>query len=107
MKRIQKNNEGFTPLHFAAKRGKASICELIMKNIWDKNPKAFDGSTPLHEAVKANRSHLDYLNVCKVLVENGADKNLTDEKGRTPIAYAYYQNNENSPLFQYLSSLLL
>ena len=101
-----KNNEGFTPLHFAARQGKASICELIMKNIWDKNPKAFDGSTPLQEAVKANRSHQDHLNVCKVLVENGADENLTDQKGRTPIAYAYYQNNENSPLFQYLLSLL-
>ena len=101
-----KNNEGFTPLHFAARQGKASICELIMKNILDKNPKAFDGSTPLHEAAKAIPCHQDHLNVCKVLVENGADENLTDQKGRTPIAYAYYQNNENSPLFQYLSSLL-
>ena len=101
-----KNNEGRTPLHYAARWGKASICELIMKNIWNKNPKAFDGSTPLHEAAKAKQSHQDHLNVCKVLVENGADKNLTDQKGRTPIAYAYYQNNENSPLFQYLSSLL-
>ena len=97
-----KNCEGFTPLHLAAKRGKATICELIMKNIADKNPKASDGSTPLHEAAKEN--HLD---VCKVLVENGADNNLMDHKGRTPIAYTLrHQTNENSPLFKYLSSLI-
>ena len=99
------NNLGFTPLHFAARNGNASICELIMKNVGNKNPKASNGSTPLHEAAKSTRSLQDHLDVCKVLVENGADKNLIDDKGRTPIAYAYYQNNENSPIFQYLSSL--
>ena len=96
---------GYTPLHNAAGRGKANICELIMKKIKDKNPKTSNGLTPLHEAAKATQSSQDHLDVCKILVENGADKNLTDNKGKTPIAYAYYQNNENSPIFQYLSSL--
>ena len=93
----------FTPLHYAARRGKPIICELIMRNISNKNPKGCDGSTPLHEAAKATQSLQDHLDVCKVLVENGADNNLMDSKGRTPIAY--YQNNKNSPIFQYLSSL--
>ena len=75
----------------------AIICELIMKNIKSKNPKACDGSTLLHEAAKATQNLRDHLHACKVLVENGADKNLIDSKGKKPIAYAI------SPIFQYLS----
>ena len=34
-----------TPLHLAARNGHIDVCRLIMKNVWNKNPKLF-GATP-------------------------------------------------------------
>ena len=33
---------GSTPLHLAAKKGHLSICELILENVEEKDPKSYD-----------------------------------------------------------------
>ena len=59
-----------TTFHLAAKRGYLPVCQQIMTNSDDKNPKARDEWTPFHEA--AGNGHLP---VCQLIVENVDDKN--------------------------------
>ena len=39
--------EGNTPLHFAAKNGHLDLCELIIMNIKNKNPRNMLNETPM------------------------------------------------------------
>ena len=41
-----------TPLHIAAESGQLSVCQLIISNIEDKNPKATYGMTSFHIAAE-------------------------------------------------------
>ena len=69
------NSKGFTPLHFAARKGHLDICKLIMKHSGHKNPSAKNGITPLSLASTGN-----HLEVCmliqKELKENRVVKPL-------------------------------
>ena len=62
-------NNSDTPLHFAAECGFLEICEMIMENMEDKNPKNNSWVTPLHEA--ATKGH---LKVCKLILDNVPEK---------------------------------
>ncbi|KAK8134998.1 hypothetical protein PG984_007010 [Apiospora sp. TS-2023a] len=71
---------GWTPLHYAAKgNGSASIVSLLLRqtNI-EFNPRANDGSTPLHEVT--NPEALKTL-----IAQDGVDVMARDPKGRTPL----------------------
>ena len=46
----------WTPLHIAAERGSWEMCNFIIKNTEDKNPRVKGGWTPLHFA--AQNGHL-------------------------------------------------
>jgi hypothetical protein len=59
-----RNNEGVTPLHIAAIRGKLRICELIIANVKDKNPPEETGQTPLHLAALEG-----HLAVCRLIIK--------------------------------------
>ena len=63
-KKIPFNNSD-TLLHFAAECGFLEICEMIMENMDEKNPKGDWGVTPFHKAAENGR-----LEVCKLIVEN-------------------------------------
>ena len=54
-----------TPLHFAAENGFLEICEMLMENMNEKNPKNNASRTPLHLA--AEKGHFE---VCRLIVEN-------------------------------------
>ena len=41
---------GWTPMHYAARKGKMKVCRLIMENVHGKNPPTNFGWTPLHQA---------------------------------------------------------
>ena len=41
-----KNEDGYTPLHYAALKGNSAIIQLILKNVVEKNPSNNDGQTP-------------------------------------------------------------
>ena len=77
-----------TPFHMAAKHGHFSICELIINNVEDKNPKNVDGETPLHYAVEGG-----FLEICKLIIEKVIDKNPKDECGITPLDHAVTTGN--------------
>ena len=73
-----------TPLHIAAESGQLSVCQLIISNIEDKNPKATYGLTPFHLAAEAG--HLD---ICQLFISNIEDnKNPGDLFNWTPLHYA-------------------
>ena len=78
------NNNGRTPLHLAAFKGKSEVCTLIMENLEDKNPGDNNGRTPLHEA-----AYNGHLKVCKLICKNIEDKNPLDNFGKTPRNYAF------------------
>ena len=61
---------------------------MIIANIEDKNPKAADGETPLHYAVKNND-----FQICKLIIENVKDKNPTDPYGGTCLHYVAWNGN--------------
>ena len=72
-----------TPFHLAAERGYLPVCQEILENADDKNPKDRDGWTPLHHA--AENGH---LSVCQLIVEKVDDKNPKDKYGVTPFDVA-------------------
>ena len=82
------------PFHFAAKNGFLEICEMIMENMDEKNPKDDWGVTPLHEAAEYGK-----VEVCKLIVENvqcdkeickryQCDKNPKNDFNFTPLHMA-------------------
>ena len=82
------------PFHFAAEFGFLEICEMIMENMDEKNPKGDWGVTPLHRAAENGK-----LEVCKLIVENlqcdkemckryQCDKNPKNDHNFTPLHMA-------------------
>ena len=63
----------------AAQHGYLAVCQLIIKNVEDKNPRDQNGRTPLHLA--AENGHLA---ICQLILENVQDKNPKDRWGCTP-----------------------
>ena len=59
-----------TPLHYAAERGHLLLCELIIDNLDDKNPKGDWAKTPLHHATENG-----HFEICKLIIDNVDDKN--------------------------------
>ena len=59
-----RENDGHTPLHYAAQEGNLEICRLMMENIDDKNPVTNDGRTPQDLARQNN--HLVLCNYIKI-----------------------------------------
>ena len=74
---------GNTPLHQAAKNGHLLLCELIIDNVDDKNPKYEGEKTPLHYAAKYG-----HLAICQLIIDNVDDKNPKDNVLSTPLHYA-------------------
>ena len=54
-----KGFKDYTPLHVAAENGCLEICEFILKNVEDKEPRTTNGRTPL--VIAAENRH---FNVC-------------------------------------------
>jgi hypothetical protein len=58
----------YTPLHWAAEKGKVEVVELLLKHKADTNADCGNGLTPLHLAARYGN-----LEVCRVLLKNGAN----------------------------------
>ena len=54
---------GFTPLHYAAHKGRLEAYRMIAQHLKDKNPASKFGATPLHDAAMAK-------GVCYFKVQN-------------------------------------
>ena len=82
------NKDGLTPLHVAAINGRKELCQLIMKNIVDKNPKStqnepFYGLTPLHLAAREG-----HFSICELILKIVDNKNPYDKLRRSPLKMA-------------------
>jgi ankyrin repeat protein len=85
------DQEGLTPLHWAAKRGDHAMVELLIRkegpikilDIQDNHQR-----TPLCLAVLEGRA-----TVVRILLEKGADPNIPGEKGRTVLHIAAAEGN--------------
>ena len=75
--------DGKTPLHYAAENGNFEICQLIIDEADDKNPKMTNGDTALHMAARKG-----YLAISKLIIECAVDKNPDNVNGWTPLHQA-------------------
>ena len=65
-----KDQDGFTPLHWAAKNGHVELYQWIMDQVVDKNPRDNSGFTPLHLAAKNG-----HVAVANLITKYAKDKN--------------------------------
>ncbi len=74
---------GATPLHFAAKYGKLSLCELLIHYKADVNQRDIDGLTALMLASKYGHN-----SIVKLLIQCGADSQMVDDVQKSALTYA-------------------
>jgi uncharacterized protein len=75
--------EGHTPLHAAARNGRADLATLLLDGGANPNSHTHRGETPLHLAVAEGASE-----VVQLLLERGADPDAQDLWGRPPLDLA-------------------
>ena len=103
-----KDQNGKTPLHYAAYRGRTIIAELLIANGADVNVKDGGGDTPLHYAALFRRKeiakdadvnakgvagqtplyHAETKEIIELLIAKGADVNAKEQDGYTPLHLA-------------------
>jgi len=81
--KIQNPTNGIQPIHLAARRGVAEVCDLLISAGADVNARSKDGLTPLHEA--AQHAQADII---ELLVAAGAACMAEDKQHRTPLSAA-------------------
>ncbi|WVR03446.1 hypothetical protein IAU60_000437 [Kwoniella sp. DSM 27419] len=83
-----KDDDGRTPLHWAATTSNLSITQLLLGYHPDVEAKDSMGWTPLIIAAAAGQ-----VEVVRELLEAGADVNAINEKGQTALHYAASKGN--------------
>ena len=83
-----KSNEGYSPLHSAARMGLKDIVKFFIEKETDINTANLWGTTPLHYACEWGRAE-----VVEILIQSGADINVKDKKGWTPLRRAVHHGN--------------
>jgi len=86
-----------TPFHLAAKRGYLPVCQFIIANADDKNPKDDRGMTPLHVAAQYG-----HLQICELIIANTDDKGPKSDVGYTPLHSAAGRSSSSLQLYQFL-----
>ncbi|XP_074679852.1 inversin isoform X2 [Strix aluco] len=74
------DQDGHSPLHWAALGGNADVCQILIENKINPNVQDYAGRTPLQCAAYGG-----YINCMVVLLENNADPNIQDKEGRTAL----------------------
>jgi cytohesin len=91
-----KNEDGWTPLHFAAQYSHKEIVELLIANGADvkamgESSPVFSwqgGFTPLHYAAVNGHEK-----IAELLIDNGAEVNVKNEDGWTPLHWAAHKDH--------------
>jgi len=78
-----KDENGSTPLHWAAYNGDLDLVQELLKNKYLVHVKNKRGQTPLH-----NAAYYGCPNVIALLLANGAKVNANDKKGDIPLHVA-------------------
>lgn len=97
IKHWRNRHEGFTLLHHAIEQGDLEHVHFLIDYGFDlnapttlsKSKGVVAGRTPLHIAVAMSAD-----DIVKILLYAGADATLSDEYGRTPLAYATANNDQ-------------
>lgn len=76
-------NDGLTPLHLAARDGKAKVVTAMVAAGAPLEVRGGIDATPLHVAAECGREE-----VCRVLLQAGADLRAVNGRGLTPMALA-------------------
>lgn len=85
---VKSGASGVTPLYVAAKCGRASVCEMLLRHGADVNTRQGTGDTALHIAARWGHS------ACvDVLLWNGADPLLLNSSGVTAMECARNRGN--------------
>ncbi len=79
----EKDEEGVSPLQWAAAWSKREAAELLLVNGASVNGKSRSGVSALHEAVTHRNKEL-----AELLLKHKADINIRDAEGRTPLYWA-------------------
>ena len=74
----ERNREGMTPLHIAAKSGYQRISQLLLQNSANINAQDNNGWTPLHYAIIN-----DEIQLINYLIKKGADLSVKDRWGES------------------------
>jgi len=91
-----KNEDGWAPLHRAARSGHKEIVGLLVAGGADVNSKNKHGGTPLRYA--AFQGHKE---TAELLIAKGADVNAKDEDGETPLdATSVFNKTETAELLR-------
>ena len=77
------DNDGITPLHWAAGHGMTNVARLLIEAGADVNARDTSSYTPLHQAVSSG-----HLEVARVLIGVGADVNVTSIHDETALTFA-------------------
>ena len=80
---FNKDNDGRSPLHWAASHGHKNVVELLLANKAELNAKDNNGGTPLLYATAGGRG-----DVVQLLLANKAEVNAKDKGGMTPLHWA-------------------
>ncbi|CZR40857.1 uncharacterized protein FPRO_10445 [Fusarium proliferatum ET1] len=90
------NDDGWTPLHYAAQRGNPEGIELLLRYGANAHARTKDGRTALHLALEVRISFdRDILRTVNLLLDSGIDANVKDSKGLTPLHTACLPYNPN------------
>ena len=79
----EKSQDNFSPLHWAAEKGRTEIARLLIEKGANVNLMSESYGTPLMVA-----SYRGHKNVVNLLLEKGADPAATDAYGKTALSYA-------------------
>ncbi|XP_030394414.1 ankyrin-1 isoform X6 [Gopherus evgoodei] len=81
------HDQGFTPLHVAAKYGKVDVARVLLEHDAHPNAAGKNGLTPLHVAV-----HHNNLEIVRLLLPKGSSPHCSAWNGYTPLHIAAKQN---------------
>ncbi|MFH1373426.1 MAG: ankyrin repeat domain-containing protein [bacterium] len=82
-----KDNEGFLPLHWAARFDHREVAEYLLANGAEVDGRESHEMTPLHIAASSSSE-----DVAALLIDNGADINALDNNGDAPLDFAAFAN---------------
>ncbi|XP_075992286.1 uncharacterized protein LOC142987425 [Anticarsia gemmatalis] len=90
------DNAGYTPLHYAARKGYIDICKILLQYGAKIDALTKSGlATPLHKAAAAGK-----LEALKYLIQSGAQITMQDADGQTVLHKA--AENKHQHLVDYL-----